>query len=141
MDKISTERRSANMRAIKYRDMVPEMRVRRIIHGMGYRFRLHRKDLPGTPDLVFPSQRKIIFVHGCFWHQHEHQSGHKIAVPKSRRDYWIPKLEGNVRRDYENEARLKAQGWRVLVVWECEAKGDETILRTKLRDFLGKQNA
>ena len=89
-------------------------------HGMGYRYRLHRKDLPGKPDLAFPGRRKVIFVHGCFWHQHACPRG--ARSPKSSRDYWIPKLKRNKQRDAENQSRLREMGWKVLVIWECEMK-------------------
>ena len=131
-DKIDPVRRSANMRAIRSRDMKPEMVVRKLIHGMGYRYRLHRSDLPGKPDLVFPSRKKVIFVHGCFWHSHECGMAHK---PKSNLDYWAPKLERNKERDAENVAGLEMRGWRVFIVWECETKDYET-LKQKLICFL-----
>ena len=135
MDKISPERRSENMRRIRSRDTTPEMVVRRMVHGMGYRYRLHGKDLPGKPDLVFKSRRKAIFVHGCFWHQHPGcQEG---RLPKSNISYWRPKLERNQRRDAETHSALRDSGWRVLVVGECEVK-DRTPLRRRLRRFLGK---
>ena len=124
------EDRSRTMRAVKGRDTGPEMTVRRLAHGMGYRYRLHRKDLPGKPDLAFPGRRKVIFVHGCFWHQHACPRG--ARSPKSSRDYWIPKLERNKQRDTENQARLCEMGWDVLVIWECEMKD---------RDALGKRIA
>ncbi|NWH07333.1 MAG: DNA mismatch endonuclease Vsr [Alphaproteobacteria bacterium] len=132
-DKISPERRSANMRQIRSRDMKPEMAVRRLAHGMGYRYRLHRRDLPGKPDLVFGPRRAVIFVHGCFWHQHDCRDGHN---PKSNGGYWDAKLRRNVERDAEVRARLEADGWRVLVIWECEAR-DAEALRATLADFLG----
>jgi len=127
------EDRSRVMRAVKGRDTGLEMIVRRLAHGMGYRYRLHRKDLPGKPDLVFPGRRKVIFVHGCFWHQHDCPRG--ARAPKSSRDYWIPKLERNKQRDAENEARLRELGWVVLVIWECETK-DRDALGARIRAFL-----
>jgi DNA mismatch endonuclease, patch repair protein len=124
--------RSANMRAIRSKDMLPELAVRSLVHRMGYRFRLHRSDLPGKPDLVFPSRRKVVFVHGCFWHSH----GCKIAhLPKSNKDYWEPKLKRNRARDLQNVEILKADGWRVLVIWECKTR-DERKLSLQLRRFL-----
>ena len=112
------------MRRIRKTDTKPELAVRGVAHRLGYRFRLHRRDLPGTPDLVFPRLRKIILVHGCFWHQHQ---GCRLArAPKSRLDYWLPKLERNQRRDAAAEQALARLGWNVLVVWECQtAKGNE----------------
>lgn len=124
------------MRSIRSKDMKPEMAVRRLAHRMGYRFRLHRKDLPGKPDLVFPSRRAVIFVHGCFWHQHPDLDCKDARPPKSNVDYWQPKLARNRARDAESITALETQGWRVLVVWECQTK-DETVLRQTLLAFLG----
>ena len=135
MDKISEERRSFNMRAIRSKNMLPEIIVRRLTHSMGYRFRLHRRDLPGRPDLVFPSRRKVIFVHGCFWHQHADPECKISRMPKSNLEYWRPKLEGNVVRDSEHQLRLREQGWTVAVVWECETK-DLKSLQAKIKRFL-----
>lgn len=127
MDKLSAERRSGNMRQILAENTSPELCFRRLLHRAGYRFRLHRKDLPGKPDLVFPSRKAIIFVHGCFWHQHRTCcDGH---TPKSRTEYWIPKLNRNIERDKRVRRELRALGWRVLVVWECELKSPERVLR------------
>ena len=127
------EQRSRVMRAVKSRDTRPEMLTRRMIHAMGYRYRLHRKDLPGKPDMVFPSKRKAIFIHGCFWHGHDCARG--ARVPKSNRDYWETKIRRNRERDTQSEAALKRDGWRVLTVWECQMK-DEEALRKRLRQFL-----
>lgn len=135
MDKLSAERRSANMRQIRSENTAPELLLRRMLHHLGYRFRLHRKDLPGKPDLVFPSRGKVIFVHGCFWHQH---SGCKEGrVPQSRREYWEPKLSRNQKRDAASQISLEEQGWRFLVVWECDLKDAAGALRTVKR-FLGR---
>jgi DNA mismatch endonuclease (patch repair protein) len=111
--------RSENMRRIRSKDMLPELAVRSMVHRMGYRFRLHRKDLPGKPDLVFVARRKVIFVHGCFWHAHDCKTAHR---PKSNADYWGPKLKRNQARDERNLVALVAQGWKPLVIWECELK-------------------
>jgi DNA mismatch endonuclease (patch repair protein) len=111
------------------------MKVRRLVHGMGYRYRLHRSDLPGRPDLVFPSRRKIIFVHGCFWHRHSDPTCKLARMPKSRIDFWQPKFEGNQARDRINEKKLHEDGWKVFVVWECEL-GSEAKLKTKIKKFL-----
>ena len=127
------EDRSRTMRAVKGRDTGPEMTVRRLAHGIGCRYRLHRKDLPGKPDLVFPARRKVIFVHGCFWHQHHCSRG--ARSPKSSRDYWIPKLQRNKQRDAENQNRLREMGWDVLVIWECEMK-DRDALQARITTFL-----
>jgi DNA mismatch endonuclease, patch repair protein len=124
--------RSDNMRAIRSKDMLPELTVRRLVHRLGYRYRLHRKDLPGKPDLVFSSRRKVIFVHGCFWHGHTCKEG---RIPKSNADYWLPKLQRNQARDKENIGRLTAAGWEVLVIWECEMRYSGDI-RIRVRNFL-----
>lgn len=122
------------MRQIKSAGMKPELAVREIVHRLGGRYRLHRHDLPGRPDLVFPARRKIIFVHGCFWHQH---SGCKLAHrPRSNLSYWKKKLASNVARDKRNLRALKELGWRVLVIWECETR-DPKKLRRRLFRFLG----
>ena len=134
-DRISKTRRSLNMAAIQAADMKPEMVVRSVTHNLGYRYRLHRKDLPGKPDLVFGPKRKVIFVHGCFWHQHANPACKIARRPKSNLGYWGPKLERNVERDAENEANLKAMGWGVLTIWECETK-DAEALAERIRTFL-----
>ncbi len=112
------------MRAIKGKDTKPEMAVRRLVHGMGYRYRLHRKDLPGSPDLAFGPRKKAIFVHGCFWHQHECQAG---RLPKTRQELWRAKFDRNRARDERNVAALGQLGWDVLTVWECQLKGREAL--------------
>lgn len=129
--------RSAQMALIRGKDTKPEIVVRRLVHGLGFRFRLHRKDLPGKPDIVLPRLRKAIEVRGCFWHRHPDPACSRARIPKSRQDFWIPKLEGNARRDVENERKLRAFGWDLLVIWECEtvpSRCDELIRR--LQDFL-----
>lgn len=132
-DHLTPAARSAHMRRIRKRDTKPEMLVRRAAHALGFRFRLHRRDLPGSPDLTFPRHRKVIFVHGCFWHQHE---GCRLKrQPKSRLDYWLPKLERNVSRDCEAQARLAKLGWDALVIWECETR-DYPRVTTRLLRFL-----
>lgn len=134
MDKLTPERRSLNMRQIRSTGTAPEIAVRQLVHGMGYRYRLHSAKLPGKPDLTLARLKKIIDVRGCFWHQHgECVDSH---IPKSRLHYWLPKLQRNQARDVENLAKLKALGWRVLVVWECET-GHRGRLQAKLRRFLG----
>lgn len=122
------------MSRVRGKDTKPEMVVRRIVHGMGYRYRLHRRELPGAPDLVFPARRKVLFVHGCFWHRH---SKCKLArLPKSRIDFWKPKLMANKRRDVKNLSRLAALGWESLVIWECEIR-DKEMLCARIGKFLG----
>lgn len=121
------------MALVRSEDTKPEREVRQLLHRMGFRYRLHGHNLPGRPDIVFRSRRKVVFVHGCFWHRHE---GCSLArLPKSRLDFWLPKLEGNRRRDGMNIAALVAEGWSVLVVWECEIR-DKKILAERLREFL-----
>ena len=122
------------MRANKGTNTKPELVVRSLLHRAGYRFRIHGRSLPGTPDLVFTARRKVVLVHGCFWHAHP---GCRYAtVPKTRADYWIPKLERNRERDTEHAKHLHELGWADLVVWECEMK-DPTKLFERLSDFLG----
>lgn len=137
MDTITPARRSENMRRIRAAGTTPEMAVRRLVHGMGYRYRLHPKRLPGKPDLVFPSRRKIVFVHGCFWHQHPSASCPIVRWPKSNVDYWIAKLARNKERDAIREAQLRDLGWDATTVWECEIKSDFAMVERSLREFLG----
>jgi len=134
MDRLTPNQRSENMRRIRGKDSAPERAVRRLLHKLGYRYRLHRRDLPGRPDIVFPTRRKVIFVHGCFWHRHP---GCKFAYnPKSRLEFWSTKFRQNVERDNRATAMLMASGWAVLVVWECET-ADAKLLTSRLRAFLG----
>jgi DNA mismatch endonuclease (patch repair protein) len=135
VDTLSPERRSANMSRIRSQDTSPEMIVRRLVHGMGYSYRLHVEKLPGRPDLVFSRLKRIIEVRGCFWHRHN--GCIDSHIPKTRREYWEPKLERNQRRDVENGRKLKELGWRLCVVWECEAR-DIGRLRRRLTRFLGR---
>jgi DNA mismatch endonuclease (patch repair protein) len=125
--------RSFNMSRIRNRNTRPEMVVRSLTHRMGYRYRLHRKDLPGRPDLVFPSRRKIIFVHGCFFHMHNCRYGR--VTPKQNAEFWQAKRLSNVERDRRNLAALEREGWKVLEVWECQTRSPE-LLESTLRDFL-----
>jgi DNA mismatch endonuclease (patch repair protein) len=129
----SPELRRRTMQAVKSKDTAPELTVRRLAHGMGYRFRLHRKDLPGKPDLVFPRRRRVIFVHGCFWHGHDCARGARI--PKGNRDYWLEKIGRNRARDQKNLEQLTAAGWTSLVVWECNMRNKQE-LKAHVRDFL-----
>lgn len=130
-DRLDPARRSANMSKVRGKDTVPEMRVRRIAHGMGLRFRLHRKDLPGRPDLVFPKHRLAVFVHGCFWHRHPGCA--RASTPSTRTEFWQAKFEANMERDARQAAALEAGGWRVLVLWECGLK-DAAAIEKALRD-------
>lgn len=124
------------MARVKGKDTKPELMARRLVHGLGYRFRLHGTDLPGRPDMVFPGRRAVIFVHGCFWHRHPDPSCRLARLPKSRLDFWEPKLSRNRARDLDVEQRLNESGWRVLILWECELR-DLTVVASKVRDFLG----
>lgn len=135
-DKLTPERRSENMRRIRAKGTSPEMTVRRLVHNMGYRYRLHVASLPGKPDLVFPRLRRIIEVRGCFWHQHP--GCIDSHIPKTHLDYWRSKLECNMQRDADNVAKLKRLGWRILVIWgcECETAGLQA-LTNRLKRFLG----
>ena len=135
MDRLSPKDRSENMRRIRSRDMRPEMTVRRTVHAMGYRYRLHDNRLPGKPDLVFRSRSKIIFVHGCFWHQHPDKRCPIVRTPKSNTVYWNQKLRQNVARDRKTKRRLRELGWSVLTVWECQTR-DVDKLTKRLRIFL-----
>ncbi|HNQ05166.1 MAG TPA: very short patch repair endonuclease [Thiobacillaceae bacterium] len=133
-DTLSPPERSARMALIRGKDSKPELVVRRLIHRMGYRYRLHQRDLPGCPDIVFPRRRKAIFVHGCFWHRHGKQCP-LTRWPKSKIDFWRPKLEANRARDRRNQRELAALGWRCLIVWECEVR-DRERLELKIKEFL-----
>lgn len=121
------------MSAVRGRDTKPELMVRRLIHSMNYRYRLHGRDLPGSPDIVFGTRKKVIFVHGCFWHRHPECS--KATSPKMRSEFWSEKFDRNVERDSRAERRLADLGWRTLVVWECETRAPEA-LRRRLKAFL-----
>ena len=113
------------MSRVKGKDTRPELRLRRLLHAQGYRFRLHRRDLPGSPDLVFPSRRCVVFVHGCFWHRHP---GCKLTrTPKSNTEFWKSKFQENVRRDRRNRRKLESMGWHVLIVWECELNDSDQV--------------
>ena len=133
-DWLTKEQRRRVMQAIRGKNTGPELAVRRIVHRLGYRYRLHKKGLPGRPDLVFARRKKVIFVHGCFWHAHDCRYG---RAPESRQDYWLPKLKRNRERDIENKADLESLGWEVLTVWECQIKEkDKTDLVHLLTSFL-----
>jgi DNA mismatch endonuclease Vsr len=127
----------ARMARIRKADTLPELVVRRVTHRLGYRFRLHRRDLPGTPDLVFPALRKVIQVNGCFWHQHT--GCPSATIPQVRQAYWLPKLARNRARDYDTMKSLARGGWKTLVIWECET-GDLRKLEAKLAKFLSRKD-
>ncbi len=128
-----SEQRSRNMSAIKSKNTKPEIAVRKLLHSMGYRFRLHRKDLPGSPDIVLPKYKTVIFVHGCFWHRH--QNCKYASNPKTRREFWEKKFKENIERDKKNQEKLKNLGWKTKIVWECEIKKQDKLIK-KLEDFL-----
>ncbi len=130
-DKLSPERRSWNMSRIRGRNTGPEVRVRSLIHRLGYRFSLRRSDLPGKPDIVLPRRRLAIFVHGCFWHRH--RNCRNSVIPKTRKDFWLAKLESNVRRDRSNASAVRRLGWRTSVVWECELEDEPKLTRRILK--------
>jgi DNA mismatch endonuclease Vsr len=126
--------RRRNMAAIKPKDTKPELAVRRLLHAAGYRYRLHRRDLPGCPDIVFPGRRCVIDVRGCFWHRHTCANA---VLPKSRAEWWAEKLASNVARDQSNRAALEAAGWRVMIIWECEVRCDIAGISLDISHFLG----
>lgn len=125
--------RSDIMRAVKRVNTAPEMIVRQELHALGLRFRLHRRDLPGSPDIVLPKLRTVIFVHGCFWHRHS--DCRYATIPKTRQEYWLPKFAANIERDARKNAQLQVLGWRVLLVWECETKRREGLTLRLRREF------
>ena len=132
-DILSKSERSQRMSLIRSRNTKPEMFIRKTVYSLGYRYRLHNNKLPGRPDLTFAGMSSVIFVHGCFWHQHE---GCKYGrMPKSHREYWVPKLNGNKLRDKSNIGKLERRGWRVMVIWECETKNLDEI-RIRIRHYL-----
>ena len=124
MHKVS-EQRSRNMSAIKSKNTKPEIAVRKLLHSMGYRFRLHRKDLPGSPDIVLPKYKTVIFVHGCFWHRHENCK--YASTPKTRKEFWENKFKANLKRDLEIQEKIKNLDWRSVVIWECETKNFDNL--------------
>lgn len=138
-DVFTPEQRSAVMRAVKGADTKPEMIVRRMVHALGYRYRLHVRSLPGAPDLVFPRLRKVIFVHGCFWHRHRCEAGQ--SMPASKIDYWQAKFAANRRRDQRRRRQLRALGWDVFVVWECQLRPQlRERLAAKIQSFLSRSD-
>ncbi|ACL58821.1 very short patch repair endonuclease [Methylobacterium nodulans] len=134
VDRLTPEARSRLMAAVKGKNTTPELKVRKLAHSLGFRFRLHRRDLPGMPDLVFPTRRKVVFVHGCFWHRHP--GCRKASTPGTHSDFWEAKFSRNVERDARNERLLRDAGWDVLVIWECETR-DGAAVAERLTAFLG----
>lgn len=136
VDSISPAQRSENMRRIKSSNTKPEILVRSIVHRMGFRFTISRSDLPGKPDLAFPSRRKVIFVNGCFWHQHKNCVDGR--APRTKTEYWIPKLKRNVARDAVVRKQLTKAGWKALVIWQCQLNNDASteLIRERIRRFL-----
>lgn len=134
-DRLTPERRSENMRQIRSRDTAPEMAVRRLLHRLGYRYRLHVRELPGRPDLVFPSRRCVLMIHGCFWHGH--QGCRESRMPSTNQQYWVPKLEKNYARDRDHLRALRRLGWRVIIIWECQTENLRRLER-KLVRFLNQ---
>ena len=130
-----SEQRSRNMSAIKSKNTTPEIAVRKVLHSMGYRFRLHSKDLPGSPDIVLPKYKTVIFVHGCFWHRHKDCK--YATTPKTREEFWNNKFRSNVERDLEIQEKIKNLNWRSVVIWECETKDIEN-LRGKIIDIFNE---
>ena len=135
MDTLTPEERSKRMGLVRSKNTKPELLVRQLTHALGFRYRLHRKGLPGRPDMVFPGRRKVIFVHGCFWHRHE--GCYLARMPKSRLEFWEPKLTKNRERDLQVNKLLAEQGWKVLVVWECELR-DKAALEQRIKEFLNE---
>jgi DNA mismatch endonuclease (patch repair protein) len=134
-DSLNRVERSKRMAGIRSRDTGPEMIVRKLVHGMGFRYRLHGASLPGKPDLVFAGRKKVIFVHGCFWHRHPAKSCKLARLPKSRLDFWKPKLEGNRTRDRRTKSELRKLGWEVLTIWECQLRNIDSV-SLRVRSFL-----
>jgi len=134
MDTLLPQERSQRMRLVKCKDTKPELLVRRLVHALGFRYRLHVTGLPGKPDLVFAGMRKVIFVHGCFWHRHPGCG----RMPKSRLSFWRTKLEENRRRDQRNRRKLRKDGWRVHIIWECQL-ADVEGLKGRIRKFLNAE--
>lgn len=139
MDRLSPSQRSMLMARVRGKNTGPELRVRSAAHAMGLRFRLHRRDLKGTPDLVFPKYNVAIFVHGCFWHQH--RGCKRASMPQNREGFWRAKLRKNVERDIETRSQLRSAGWRVETIWECETKDPSTIRKHLERIFFSTPKA
>ena len=128
-----SEQRARNMSAIKSKNTKPEIAVRKLLHSMGYRFRLHRKDLPGSPDIVLPKYKTVIFVHGCFWHRHENCK--YASTPKTRKEFWNKKFTENKKRDSEIQEKIKNLNWRSVVIWECETKNIDNLRKIIIKNL------
>ena len=139
MDRLTPEQRSWNMSRIRGRNTEPERRVRSLLHRMGFRFSLKRRDLPGRPDIVLPKYRTAIFVHGCFWHRHK--NCRSSVLPKTRPEFWLTKLDGNVARDKRNSIALRKLGWKILTIWECEVNDEPKLSQELLFDPTTSENA
>ena len=132
-----SEQRSRNMSAIKSKNTKPEIKVRKVLHSMGYRFRLHRKDLPGSPDIVLPKYKTVIFVHGCFWHRH--QNCKYASTPKTRQEFWNKKFNENINRDKINQENLSSKGWKIIIIWECEIRNKKINLEQIFKKVIKKR--
>lgn len=132
-DPLSPAQRSERMSRVRSKNTKPELQIRRLVWSLGYRYRLHSKKLPGRPDIVFPGRKKVIFIHGCYWHQHD--NCRQYRMPRSKLDFWLPKLEGNKKRDVFNQQMLREMGWDYLVIWECQLKDKEKVA-SRIVDFL-----
>jgi DNA mismatch endonuclease (patch repair protein) len=133
-DPLSPEQRSERMSRVRGKDTKPELLIRKLVWSLGFRYRLHSKQLPGRPDLVFSGKKKVIFIHGCFWHQHG-ENCRQYRMPRSKLDFWLPKLESNKKRDVANQRSLREMGWSYLVIWECQIKAKEEVAR-RIVNFL-----
>ena len=136
INKVS-EQRSKNMAAIKSKNTKPEIKVRKVLHSMGYRFRLHSKNLPGSPDIVLPKYKTVIFVHGCFWHRH--QNCKYASTPKTRQEFWNKKFNENINRDKINQENLSSKGWKIIIIWECEIKNKKINLEQIFKKVIKKR--
>ena len=132
-----SEQRSRNMSAIKSKNTKPEIKVRKVLHSMGYRFRIHAKDLPGSPDIVLPKYKTVIFVHGCFWHRHENCK--YASTPKTRQEFWEAKFRENINRDKLNQENLSSKGWKIIIIWECEIKNKKINLEKIFKKVIKKR--
>ena len=132
-----SEQRSRNMSAIKSKNTKPEIKVRKVLHSMGYRFRLHSKNLPGSPDIVLPKYKTVIFVHGCFWHRH--QNCKYASTPKTRQEFWNKKFNENINRDKINQENLSSKGWKIIIIWECEIRNKKINLEQIIKNVIQKR--